>query len=65
MAKKKNLTESMSVNYYCRDSDTGEDVRRIDMSWENRPIEDVVQNLNTWLNAIGYPVRVIQTPIME
>ena len=51
---KKVTNENFNVSYYCRDKNTGEDVKNMTMSWENRSLEEVMDNLNTWLNAAGY-----------
>lgn len=57
MAKQK-ANENWNVQYYSRDSQTNEDILNLTMSWENRDIEGVKKNLNTWLSAIGIPLQV-------
>jgi len=52
---KKQTTETWTVSYSCRDKNTHEDVRCVNMSWENRPVEEIVDSINTWLIAVGYP----------
>ena len=54
MAKKQQTNENWNVSYNCRDKSTSDDVRCISMNWENRPVEDIINNLNTWLIATGY-----------
>lgn len=55
----KKLNENWNVQYYARDAQTNEDVLNLTMSWENRDIEGVKKNLNTWLSAIGLALTVI------
>jgi hypothetical protein len=54
----KKLNENWNVQYYARDAQTNEDVLNLTMSWENRDIEGVKKNLNTWLSAIGLALTV-------
>jgi hypothetical protein len=58
MAKKQMTNENWNVSFNCRDKNTSDDVRCISMNWENRSIEEVIQNLNTWLVATGYDLVV-------
>ncbi len=59
MAKAKELNESYSVGYIARDRKTNDDIINLQMNWENRDLEDVKKNLNTWLTAIGLPLDVV------
>lgn len=60
MARAQKLNESWNVQYYARDSQTSEDVLSLQMNWENRDVESVMKNLNTWLTAIGIPLKVVE-----
>lgn len=60
---KKQTTETWNVSFTCRDKNTSDDIRSINMNWENRPIEEVVDNLNTWLVAAGYGQLVVSEKI--
>lgn len=51
---KKQTTESWSVNFSSREKNTSEDIKCVSMNWENRSIEEIRDNLNTWLVASGY-----------
>ncbi len=59
MAKAKELNESYRVSYTARDRKTNDDIMNLEMNWENRDLEDVKKNLNTWLTAIGVPLDVV------
>jgi hypothetical protein len=59
MAKAKELNESYRVGYTARDRKTNDDIINLEMNWENRDLEDVKKNLNTWLTAIGLPLDVV------
>jgi hypothetical protein len=52
MAKSK-TRDSYNVNFSLRDDSTNDDIKTVNMNWENRSVEETVSNLNTWLNAIG------------
>jgi hypothetical protein len=54
----KKLNENWNVQYYSRDAQSNESVVDVNMSWENRDVEGVKKNLNTWLTAIGVPLVV-------
>ena len=60
MARKIDYTTSYSVNFNLRDRNAGDDVKTVNMSWDNRSVEEVQDNLNTWLRAIGVPLEVIK-----
>jgi len=52
MAKSK-TRDSYNVNFSLRDDSTNDDIKTVNMNWENRSVEETVSNFNTWLNAIG------------
>jgi hypothetical protein len=56
---KKTTNENFNVSYYLRDKNTSDDIRNISMTWENRSLDEIVDNLNTWLTAAGYPELVV------
>ena len=45
--------ESFNVSYALRDDDTNDDIKTVNMNWENRTVEQSIANLNVWLKAIG------------
>ena len=59
MPKQTKINESWNVSYYARDGQSNEDIVNLQMSWENRSPEEVMKNLNTWLIAIGSPLKVV------
>jgi hypothetical protein len=59
MPKQTKINESWSVSYYARDGQSGEDVLNLQLSWENRSVEEVMKHLNTWLTAINVPLTVV------
>jgi hypothetical protein len=56
---KRTTNENFNVSYYCRDKNTGEDIKNMTMNWENRSTEEIMDNLNTWLTAAGYSDLVV------
>ena len=56
---KKTTNENFNVNYTCRDKNTSDDIKNVSMSWENRSVDEVRDNLNTWLSAAGYELTVV------
>lgn len=60
MARKIELNTSYNVNFSLRDRNNGEDVKVVNMNWENRSDEEIQHNINTWLTAIGIPLEVIK-----
>ena len=60
MAKSKQLSESRNVSYNARDRNSNDDVKCVSMNWENRSPEEVMENLNVWLTACGYQLKVVQ-----
>jgi len=61
MGKQVKLNESWNVQFYSREASTGEDVGSVSMNWENRDVETVMKNLNTWLTAVGIPLKVVES----
>jgi hypothetical protein len=51
--------QSWSINYRAFIRETGDDVRNLNFSWENRPHSDVRDNLNALFVAIGLPLKVV------
>jgi hypothetical protein len=62
---KRTTNENFNVSYYCRDKNTGEDIKNMTMNWENRSIEEIIDNLNTWLTAAGYPELVVMHTVTK
>jgi hypothetical protein len=60
MAKAKQMNESWNVSYNARERNSGEDIKCVSMNWENRSPEEIMENLNTWLVACGYQLKVVQ-----
>jgi hypothetical protein len=52
MAKVK-TRDSFNVSYSLREDSTNDDIKNISMNWENRTIEQTIENLNIWLKAVG------------
>jgi hypothetical protein len=52
MAKSK-TNDSYNVSYTLRDNSGGDDIISVSMNWENRDLEEVKKNFNTFLNSIG------------
>ena len=52
MAKVK-TRDSFNVSYTLRDDSTNDDIKTVNMNWENRSLDEVISNLNVWLNASG------------
>jgi hypothetical protein len=62
MAKAKQANyENYSVSYNCRERNNNEDIKCVSMSWENRSVDEIMDNLNTWLTACGVPLKVTPT----
>jgi hypothetical protein len=61
MAKVKSVqtTDYMNVCYRLDDKQSGDTIKSIDMNWYNRSEEEVMENLNTWLLACGFKLKVI------
>jgi hypothetical protein len=55
-----NLNHYWSVNYRSSERDSGDEVRNISMSCENRSTAEVRDNLNAFFRAIGIPLRVAE-----
>jgi hypothetical protein len=62
---KKTTNENFNVSYYLRDKNTSDDIRNISMTWENRSIEEIIDNLNTWLTAAGYSELVVVHTVIK
>jgi hypothetical protein len=54
------MNESWNVSYSARERNSGEDIKCVSMNLENRSPEEVMENLNTWLVACGYQLKVVQ-----
>jgi len=52
MAKVK-TRDSFNVSYTLRDDSTNDDIKTVNMNWENRSLDEVISNLNVWLTASG------------
>jgi hypothetical protein len=61
MGKQVKLNESWNVQFYSREASTNEDVGSVSMNWENRDVETTMKNLNTWLTAVGVPLKVVES----
>lgn len=59
MARSKKVNESFTVGYNSREKNTNDSVKDISMTWENRDLEDIKNNLNTWIRAIELPLEVV------
>lgn len=55
----KALDENWSVSYIIRERDSCKDIRNVQMSWENRTVEELMDNLNAFLVSTRTPLRVI------
>jgi len=62
---KRTTNENFNVSYYCRDKNTGEDIKNMTMNWENRSTEEIMDNLNTWLTAAGYSNLVVVQAVIK
>lgn len=56
----KSLEISYSLNYTSRDEDTRDTFKDISFSFDNPSIEELTDNLNTWLQAIKLPLKVVE-----
>ena len=52
MAKIK-TRDSYNVSFSIRDDSTNDAIKTVNMDWENRSVEEIISNLNTWISAIG------------
>jgi hypothetical protein len=52
MAKVK-TRDSFEVRYSLREDSTGDDIKTVNINWENRTVEQTIENLNIWLKAVG------------
>ena len=60
MAKTTKTKDSYNVSYTLRDANTHDDIICVSMNWENRPIEEIKENINTWLVASGLALEVVE-----
>ena len=58
MAKSKTLNTSYELSYSCR-NENHDTVRDIRINFENPEYEYLMENINTWLRAIGVDLEVI------
>lgn len=59
MAKANKTKDNYNVSYNLRDDNTNDDIISVNMNWENRSIDEVKNNLNTWLRAAGLDLEVV------
>ena len=59
MAKSNKTKDNYNVSYTLRDANTHDDIVSVSMNWENRPVDEVRDNLNTWLRAAGLDLEVV------
>jgi hypothetical protein len=57
MAKQKSLNTSFDFRYSCRDENHNT-IRDFNLNFENPDDDSVVDNLNTFLAAVGLKIRV-------
>jgi hypothetical protein len=59
MAKARPTKDSYNVSYTLRDDVTNDEIIVVNMNWENRSVEEVKNNINTWLRASGLDLEVV------
>jgi predicted transcriptional regulator YheO len=59
MAKTNKTKDNYNVSYALRDNETHDDILCVNMNWENRSLEEVKNNLNTWLRAANLDLEVV------
>ena len=59
MAKESKTKDNYSVSYTLRDNNTHDDIISVNMNWENRSLEEVKNNINTWLRAANLDLEVV------
>jgi hypothetical protein len=59
MAKANKTKDSYNVSYTLRDDNTNDDIISVNMNWENRSIDEVKNNINTWLRAANLDLEVV------
>jgi len=59
MAKNKTTNTSYDLGYSAR-NENHDTIRDIRINFENPDIEFLMENLNTWLRAIGVDLEVVQ-----
>ena len=57
----KNLEVSYTLSYSARDEDTRDTHRDISINFDNPNTEQLAENLNTWLQAIKIPLKVVES----
>jgi hypothetical protein len=51
--------ESWTMNYRAYERETGDDIRNLNVSWENRSVSEVRDNLNAFLTMVGIRLTVV------
>ena len=59
MAKANKTKDNYSVSYTLRDDNTNDDIISVNMNWENRSLDEVKNNINTWLRAANLDLEVV------
>lgn len=59
MAKSPKQNERWNVSYCATDQNSNDTIKDLNISWENRDIESIKNHLNTFLNAIGVALEVV------
>lgn len=59
MAKATPTTTYMNVSYRLDERNSGDTVKDVSMNWANRSSDEVRENLNTWLQACGFDLVVV------
>lgn len=59
MAKPVPVSTYMNVSFRIDERSSNDTVKDVSMNWANRSPEEVRDNLNTWLQACGYDLVVV------
>jgi tRNA threonylcarbamoyladenosine modification (KEOPS) complex Pcc1 subunit len=59
MAKAKQ-NERWNVSFTATDSNSNDTIKDLTMNWENRDLDSIKANLNTFLGAIGVALEVVE-----
>jgi hypothetical protein len=51
--------ESWTINFRAYERETGDDIRNLNASWENRSVPEVRDNLNAFLSMVGISLTVV------
>jgi hypothetical protein len=51
--------ESWTLNFRAYERETGDDIRNVNVSWENRSVSEVRDNLNAFLAMVGIRLKVV------